>query len=112
MSKRKAIVEKGIESFCVAIVALVVGVLIASASYKERLQERQQYAQNAYNLGIAEYLGLAKMSPEDGAEFQKKIQEIVNAQLSLQEQEKAMVEIYTILQEYSDTNIILPKESQ
>lgn len=112
MNKRKAIVVKWIEIGFATIVALVAGVFIASSSYEERLQERQQYAQNAYNLGKAEYLGLAKMSPKDGAEFQKKIEEIVNAQLSLQEQKEAMVEIYTILQEYSDTNIILPKESQ
>ena len=59
MNKRKAIVVKWIEIGFATIVALVAGVFIASSSYKERLQERQQYAQNAYNIGKAEYFPIA-----------------------------------------------------
>lgn len=106
MDKRKAIVErvgKCIGVAIVVIVALVVGVMIG-------VQEKQQYALNAYNLGIAEYVGLENMPQEESAEFQRKIQKIVNSELSLKEQEEAMDEIFAILSEYSDINIILPKE--
>lgn len=109
--KRKAIV-KVCKYLGVAMVALIVESMITSAIYEERLQERQQYAQNAYNLGKAEYLGADKIPPEKFGDFQRKIQQTVNSSLSLQEQEKAMEEIYSILLEYSDANIILPKKGQ
>ena len=111
MDKRKAIgivVIQGVKYLCVAIVAIVVGVMIASNTYEEKLQDKQEYAQNAYNLGKAEYLGLEKLPPEETDAFQEKIQEIMNSELSLQEQEKAMDEIFSVLQRYSD--IILPTE--
>lgn len=114
MEKRKAIGEKAPKYLLVAtvaIVALVVGVAIASFYYEERLQERQEYAQNAYNLGKAEYVGLENMPQEKTAEFQRKIAEIMNSELSLEEQKEAMDEVYDILGEYSDA-IILPRESQ
>ena len=113
MDKRKAIgivVIQGVKYLCVAIVAIVVGVMIASNTYEEKLQDKQEYAQNAYNLGKAEYLGLEKLPPEETDAFQEKIQEIMNSELSLQEQEKAMDEIFSVLQRYSD--IILPIEEQ
>lgn len=110
MKKREAIVV-GLKYFCVVILAFVVGVAIASFYYEERLQERQKYAQNAYNLGKAEYVGLENMPQEKTAEFQRKIAKIVNSELSLEEQEKAMDEIFSLLGEYSDANI-LPRESQ
>ena len=113
MDKRKAIgigVIQGVKYLCVAIVAIVVGVMIASNTYEEKLQDKQEYAQNAYNLGKAEYLGLEKLPPEETDAFQEKIQEIMNSELSLQEQEKAMDEIFSVLQRYSD--IILPTEEQ
>lgn len=113
MDKRKAIgivVIQGVKYLCVAIVAIVVGVMIASNTYEEKLQDKQEYAQNAYNLGKAEYLGLEKLPPEETDAFQEKIQEIMNSELSLQEQEKAMDEIFLVLQRYSD--IILPTEEQ
>lgn len=106
MDKREAIGERIVKCFVVgtvAIVALVIGVIIG-------VQEKQQYALNAYNLGIAEYVGLENMPQEESAEFQRKIQEIVNSELSLKEQEEARDEIFAILSEYSDINIILPKE--
>ena len=115
MEKRKAIGEKAPKYLLVAtvaIVALVVGVAIASFYYEERLQERQEYAQNAYNLGKAEYVGLENMPQEKTAEFQRKIAEIMNSELSLEEQKEAMDEVYDILGEYSDANIILPIEGQ
>ena len=115
MGKRKAIGEKAPKYLLVAtvaIVALVMGVAIASFYYEERLQERQEYAQNAYNLGKAEYVGLENMPQEKSAEFQRKIAEIMNSELSLEEQKEAMDEVYDILGEYSDANIILPIEGQ
>ena len=115
MEKRKAIGEKAPKYLLVAtvaIVALVMGVAIASFYYEERLQERQEYAQNAYNLGKAEYVGLENMPQEKSAEFQRKIAEIMNSELSLEEQKEAMDEVYDILGEYSDANIILPIEGQ
>ena len=105
MKKREAIVVGAFKYLCVAIVALVIGAIIG-------LHEKQEYAENAYNLGKAEYVGLENMPQEESAEFQKKIQEIMNSELSLKEQEEAMDEIWTMLGQYSDTNIILPKESQ
>ena len=105
MEKRKAIGEKAPKYLLVAtvaIVALVMGVAIASFYYEERLQERQEYAQNAYNLGKAEYVGLENMPQEKSAEFQRKIAEIMNSELSLEEQKEAMDEVYDILGEYSD----------
>ncbi len=103
MEKREAIVVKVLKYFIVALVALVIGAIIG-------LQERQEYAQNAYNLGKAEYVGLENMPQEKSAEFQRKIQEIMNSELSLKEQKEAMDEILDILSEYSDANIILPEE--
>ena len=105
MEKREAIVVKVLKYFTVAIVALVVGAMIG-------LYEKQEYAQNAYNLGKAEFVGLENMPQEESAEFQRKIQEIMNSELSLKEQEEAMDEILDILSEYSDANIILPKQKQ
>lgn len=112
MDKRKAIgiVMQGVKYLCVAIVSIVAGVMIASNSYEEKLQDKQEYAQNAYNLGKAEYLGLEKLPPEEIDAFQEKIWNIMNSELSLQEQEKAMDEIFLILQKYSD--VILPTEEQ
>ena len=112
MDKRKAIgiVMQGVKYLCVAIVSIVAGAMIASNSYEEKLQDKQEYAQNAYNLGKAEYLGLEKLPPEEIDAFQEKIWKIMNSELSLQEQEKAMDEIFLILQKYSD--VILPTEEQ
>ena len=60
---------------------------------------------------IADYDMLQNDFEPNSAEakaFQEKIQEIMNSELSLQEQEKAMDEIFSVLQRYSD--IILPTE--
>lgn len=108
MEKRKAIGERIVQ--CIVVVTVAIGALGVGAMIGAH--EKQQYALNAYNLGIAEYVGLENMPQEESAEFQRKIQEIVNSELSLKEQEEAMDEIFAILSEYSDVNIILPIESQ
>ena len=63
-------------------------------------KEKQPYAENAYNLGKAEYLGLSVMKPEKAVEFQEDIQEIIKSNLTLEEQEKRMDQILQTLQEY------------
>lgn len=101
MNKRKAIVEKIVRGLILLMLGIGIGFMITSSSdCKRQLQERQLYAQNAYNLGKAEYLGLSMMPPEEATEFQLKIQRIINSELTLEEQEEAMEEIFQILQEY------------
>ena len=47
-----------------------------------------------------EYLALTVMKPEDAAEFQKEIQQIITANLTLEEQEEKIDEIFQTLEEY------------
>ena len=63
-------------------------------------KEKQKYAENAYNLGKLEYLALTVMKPEDAAEFQKEIQQIITANLTLEEQEEKIDEIFQTLEQY------------
>ena len=63
-------------------------------------KEKQPYAENAYNLGKAEYLGVTVMKPEEAAKFQEDIQEVINSSLTLEEQEKRVEQILQTLQEY------------
>lgn len=62
--------------------------------------EKQSYAENAYNLGKAEFLAVSIMRPEDAAEFQNKIQQIIDSDMTLEEQKKKIDEIFQILEEY------------
>ena len=63
-------------------------------------KEKQPYAENAYNLGKAEYWGVTVMKPEEAAKFQEDIQEVINSSLTLEEQEKRVEQILQTLQEY------------
>lgn len=63
-------------------------------------KEKQPYAENAYNLGKAEYIALSIMKPEEAAEIQKEIQQIITSNLTLEEQKKKIDEIFQTLQEY------------
>lgn len=79
------------------IVGICATILVMNATV---LTERQQYAVNAYNLGKAEYLGVSVMSPEEAAQFQERIQEIMNSELTLEQQEEKIEEVFKVLQEY------------
>lgn len=63
-------------------------------------KEKQPYAENAYNLGKAEYVGLSVMRPEEAVEFQADIQEIIQSNLTLEEQGKRIEEVLQKLEEY------------
>ena len=68
---------------------------------KDTLQkEKQPYAENAYNLGKAEYVGLSVMKPEEAVEFQADIQEIIQSNLTLEEQGKRIEAVLQKLEEY------------
>ena len=68
--------------------------------YVAMVEERQKYAENAYNLGKTEYLAISIMSPEEATQFQEMIQKIMNSELTLEEQEDKIEEVFKILQEY------------
>lgn len=73
MDKRKAIVERIVRALILLIIGIGIGIMITSSNYKERMQERQEYAQNAYNLGKAEWLAILNMPPEEATELQEKL---------------------------------------
>lgn len=100
MDKRKAIVEKIVRALILVIIGIGIGIVVTSSNYKERMQERQEYAQNAYNLGKAEWLAILNMPPEEAAKLQEKIEEVINSELSLKEQEEVMDEIFQIIEKY------------
>ena len=65
--------------------------------------DRQEYAENAYELGLAEALAVALMPPEEAAEVQEIIHEAMSQELSLEEQEKVTEKIFEMLSEYITT---------
>lgn len=101
MDKRKAIVEKILRGLILLIIGIAMGsIMMESFNSKEYLQERQKYAQNAYNLGKAEWLAILNMPPEKATKLQEKIEEVMNSELSLKEQEKVMEEVFQIIEKY------------
>ncbi len=67
--------------------------------------DRQEYAQNAYQLGLAESLAVLLMPPEEATELQDIIHQAMEQELSLEEQEKVLDEVLGILSEYITTDI-------
>ena len=101
MDKRKAIVEKILRGLILLITGIIIGsIMLESFNSKEYLKERQKYAQNAYNLGKAEWLAILNMPPEEAAKLQEKIQQAMDSELSLKEQEKVMEEVFQIIEQY------------
>lgn len=98
------------------VIGMVVGVvalgvcgctsLKSDAQIKEECkEERQEYAKNAYNLGVAEALVVTLMPPEEAAEVQSIIHQAMNQELSLEEQEKVLEEVFSCLSEYITTDL-------
>ncbi len=67
--------------------------------------DRQEYAQNAYQLGLAESLAVMLMPPEESREVQDIIHQTIEQELSLEEQEKVLDEVFGLLSEYITTDI-------
>ena len=72
---------------------------------EETQNDRQQYAQNAYQLGLVESMAVMVMPPEEAAELQDIIHQAMEQELSLEEQEKVLDEVLGILREYITTDI-------
>lgn len=66
--------------------------------------DRQEYAENAYELGLAESLAVLLMPPEEAAEVQDLIHQAMEQELSLEEQEKVLDEVFGLLSEYITTD--------
>ena len=67
--------------------------------------DRQEYAENAYELGLAESLAVLLMPPEEAAEVQDIIHQAMERELSLEEQEKVLNQVFERLSEYITTDI-------
>ena len=61
---------------------------IQAEVWAEMREDRQQYATNAYNLGILEFTAVSTMPPEEAAKVQELIHQAMEQELSLEEQEK------------------------
>ena len=91
------------------VIGIIVGVMtlgVCGCSLKsdaEIKEERQEYAENAYELGLAEALAVALMPPEESAEVQEIIHKAMSQELSLEEQEEVTEEIFSMLSEYITT---------
>ncbi len=88
-----------------SILMLTVSV-VCGCSLKETTEisaDRQEYAENAYELGLAEALAVALMPPEEAAEVQEIIHEAMSQELSLEEQEEVSEKIFEMLSEYITT---------
>ena len=72
---------------------------------EETQNDRQQYAQNAYQLGLVESMAVMVMPPEEAAELQDIIHQAMEQELSLEEQEKVLDEVFGLLSEYITTDI-------
>lgn len=68
-------------------------------------EDRQEYAENAYELGLAESLAVLLMPPEEAAEVQDIIHQAMERELSLEEQEKVLNQVFERLSEYITTDI-------
>ena len=66
--------------------------------------DRQEYAENAYELGLAESLAVLLMPPEEAAEVQDIIHQAMERELSLEEQEKVLNQVFERLSEYITTD--------
>lgn len=66
-------------------------------------EDRQEYAENAYELGLAESLAVLLMPPEEAAEVQEIIHEAMSQELSLEEQEEVTEKVFEMLSEYITT---------
>ena len=71
----------------------------------ETQNDRQKYAQNAYQLGLLESMAVMVMPPEEAAELQDIIHQAMEQELSLEEQEKVLDEVFGLLSEYITTDI-------
>ena len=66
----------------------------------ETQADRQEYAKNAYELGLVEALAVIVMPPEESAEGQKLIHQAMSQELSIEEQKKVMDKVFEMLSEY------------
>ena len=85
---------------------LVIGIMMVAMSCSlcgcensDTPTDRQKYAENAYQLGLAESTALLIMPPEKAAKIQEKIHKAMNEELSLEEQEKVLEEVLKSLEE-------------
>ncbi len=67
----------------------------------EMREDRQQYATNAYNLGILEFTAVSTMPPEEAAKVQEVIHQAMEQELSVEEQEKVWNQVFELLEPYT-----------
>lgn len=82
---------------------------VCGCSLKESTEtslERQEYANNAYKLGLAEALAVMVMPVEEAAKVQEIVHQAMEQELSLEEQEQVLDKVFELLNEYITTEKI------
>ena len=108
--KKRLVVEMLITLGIVLIIGMWIGGRFKADELKAEIQaevwaemreDRQQYATNAYNLGILEFTAVSTMPPEEAAKVQELIHQAMEQELSLEEQEKVWDQVFELIEPYT-----------